>query len=198
MHTWNKDESTSMLNESGIQNFLEYRIVNPDFYKKDNDYDFINSINIDDYFYKDVWNTKGHGYDGEWLPHLVSNHLCQLESQRRGLSMIKDFVDQGNTFKYVIIMRQDIFINIDLPIHDIISKPDAISIPNFDHFEGYNDRFAIMNYENSFIYGNRIKELKDYRKTQGRIVAEKCLRYVLDSNNIEINMIPFYFDIVRI
>jgi hypothetical protein len=111
--------------------------------------------------------------------------------------MMEEFVEKGNTFKYVIFSRMDIMIRTDLPINDIISKDDKIQIPGFDHFEGYNDRFAVMKYEYSSLYGNRMKDLKDYRRTTGRIVAEKCLKHTLDSNNIKINQIPFYFDIVR-
>jgi hypothetical protein len=196
MHTWHMDENESITN-SDFSDFPEYKIVNPDFYKKDCEIEFLKTINMDDYFYRDVWNAKRECYSGEWLPHLVSNHLCALESQRRCIQMMQDFINEGNYFKFVIILRQDIFIKNDLPIESIIYKPDEVSIPDFDHFEGYNDRLAVMNYENSLIYGNRMRDLKYYRKTHGRIVAEKCLKYSLGKYNRKINMIPFYFDIIR-
>ena len=59
-------------------------------------------------------------------------------------------------YKYIMFVRHDAMIRNELPIDKILLHPDKISIPNDNHWEGYNDRFAIMNYNNACIYGKRI------------------------------------------
>jgi hypothetical protein len=35
---------------------------------------------------------------------------------------------------------------------------------NNDHYEGYNDRFSIANYNNAALYGKRINEVIEFKK----------------------------------
>jgi hypothetical protein len=85
----------------------------------------------------------------------------------------------------------------NLPIHHIINNINEISIPNFDNCEGYNDRFAIMNYSNACLYGKRINEIIEFRKNNGRIVSEKYLKFIINKYKIPVNLIDFNFDIIR-
>ena len=179
--------------------YNEYALLNPDFYKIDNQNEFIDSIDMNNYFYTEVWNTIGHdAYNGEWLPHLVQNHICALESQKRGLEMVEEFIKQGNSFKYVMFIRPDVLIHNELPLNDIITNQCLdIFIPNDNHWEGYNDRFAIVNYKCASIYGKRINEIVEFRKNNGRIVSEKYVKFILNKYNLQIGLIYFKFDIVR-
>jgi len=198
MHTWKTKDNTQNIWEEVLDqkiDYNEYKLLKPDLYTLDCEDEFLESINMNDYFYKDIWNKIGHSSDGEWLPKLVSNYICMLESQKRGFDMVLNNITLGNKFKYILFIRPDITIHNDLPLHQIIFN--KINIPNHSHHEGLNDQVAIMNFEHACIYGKRINELAEYRKTIGRIVPEKYLKYIIDKYKIEINEILFDYCITR-
>jgi hypothetical protein len=85
MHTWKINNNKQKVWEKIIDkeiDYEEYKLLSPDFYKIDNQDDFLSNLNMDNYFYKDIWNTLGHSENGDWLPELVQNHLCELEESR--------------------------------------------------------------------------------------------------------------------
>jgi hypothetical protein len=200
MHTWKTKEDIQNVRDSTIPqkiDYLEYNLLSPDFYKLDDEGEFLESINMNNYFYKDVWRKIGHSRNGEWLPKMVSNHLCMLESQKRCFNMVKECVLKGDKFKFIIFIRPDITIHTDLPIDIIIANYEKIHIPNHSHYEGINDQFAIMNYNYAHLYGNRIDELADFRRTRGRIVGEKYCKFIILKNNMKINQLNFKYSITR-
>ena len=161
---------------------------------------------MDNYFYKDVYeriNMVKYPYrylyceDGESLPELVRNHLCALESQKKCVAMLEEYIKKGYNFKQVVFLRPDVRINTLFPLYDILSDPEAVYIPNEDHHLGYNDRFAVMNYKNACIYGKRIDEIAEFRKNNGRIVSEKYVKYIIDKYNMNLVFIKFNFDLIR-
>jgi len=199
MHTWNTNNGISdVLNKDNgtISQYnidlLEYNLLQPDYYTIDNENDFIDNVNINDYFYQDVWDKLGDCEKGESRLINVSHHLCMLESQKRGLKMVQD---TNYKFKYVMFIRPDLTILDDFPLDKI--KLHKINIPNVDHHGGFNDRFAVMNYQNSFIYGQRINELLEYRKNIGRVHPESYLKYIINKYKILVNQINFNFNITR-
>ena len=198
MHTWKTKDNKQRIWENIIPqeiDYEEYKLLTPDFYKIENQWEFIENLNMDDFFYKDVYNTIGHAVNGEWLPGLICNHLCALESKKRGLEMVEHFITDNYKFKNIMFIRPDVFIHNELPLYQIL--PNSVNIPNKEHHEGLNDRFAIVNYENAIIYGKRINEIIEYRKNNGRIVSEKYVKYILTKYNLHINQINFDFTIVR-
>lgn len=200
MHTWKTGDNKQYIWDKIIRepiDYEEYMLLSPDYYKIDSQDDFLNTINMDNFFYKDVWNTKGHSTQGEWLAGLVRNHICSLESMKRGIEMVEGCMINGVTFKYIMFIRPDVEIKTILPLENILSNEDKIIIPNFEHYEGYNDRFAIMNYNNACIYGKRINELADFRKTHGRIISEKYVKYIIDKYKLQVKFIEFKFDLIR-
>lgn len=200
IHTWKtKDDIQNVATNILPQkiDYSEYRLLSPDYYKLDNENDFLESINMDNYFYKDVWEKVGHAQDGEWLPQMVSNHICMLESQKRGFNMVKENVLKGDKFKFIVFIRPDISIYSDLPVNIIIANSQKIYIPNHDHHEGINDQVAIMNYDYARIYGNRIDEIAEFRKNNGRIVGEKYCKFILLKYNMDIKEIVFDYSITR-
>jgi hypothetical protein len=74
---------------------------------------------------------------------------------------------------------------------------NAIHIPNDEHHEGYNDRFAILNYVDCCKYGKRIDEIIEFRKTNGRIVSEKYVKFIIVKYFKEVKFIDFKFSIIR-
>jgi len=199
MHTWktndNKQKVWCEINDKNID-YEEYKLLNPDFYKLENQEHFINNINMDNYFYKDVWNQKGHAVNGEWLPDLILNHICALKSQKTAFEMVENFVKDGNTFKYVMFIRPDAEFNTPLPIQELDNEND-IFIPDFEDNEGLHDRFAIIDYNKAYIYGKRIDEIAEFRKTNGRIVSEKYLKFIVEKYELKLKKINLNFDLIR-
>jgi hypothetical protein len=192
IHTWKTKDDTQNVWEHKIPHkidYLEYKLLSPDFYKLDDEDEFIESICMDDYFYKDA--------SVEWLPIMILNYLCMLQSQKRGLDMVKERVLNGDKFKFIMFIRPDVTIVNELPVDSIVQNEEKIHIPNHGHFYGISDQFAIINYKNSDIYGSRFDNIADYRKNQGRIVAEQYCRYVIQKHKLEINSIDFKFSITR-
>jgi len=200
MHTWKTNDDRQNVWENIIPqkiDYSEYTLLSPNVYQLDNEDDFLESIDMNKYWYKDIWDKHGHSHHGEWLPKLVSNLVCMLESQKRAVNMVKTSVMNGDRFKFVMFVRPDVTIYNDLPISAIFSNYDKIHVPDYNHFEGINDTFAVMNYENACIFGKRIDELEEFRKTHGRIVSEKYLKYFITKYNIPVNPIHFVFSITR-
>jgi len=198
MHTWktndNKQNVRGRLIDEDID-YDEYKLLDPDVYKIESQDDFLSNLDMNKFFYQNVFNTVGHRINGEWLPHLIKNHLCALESQKRSLELVENFVNDGNTFRFVMFLRPDVFINNELPLCKILV--DHINIPDYNHNEGYNDRFAIIDYKAAHLYGKRINEIEEFRKTQGRIVSEKYVKFIINKYNLKVNRIDFRFDITR-
>jgi hypothetical protein len=200
IHTWSLKDGVQNVWENNIKQKIDYNehtLLNPDFYQIDNENEFIESVNMDDYFYKNVWDIKGHCQEGEWLPKMVSNHICMLESQKRAVQMVENFVSNGNKFKFVMFIRPDLMIHNYLPFNKIMDLNNVINISNHNHHEGFNDQFAILSYNNIKIYGNRIDEIVSFRKNNGRIVGEKYIKFIINKYNLIINQLNFNFEIVR-
>lgn len=200
LHTWKTNDNKQNVWLKTIDNeidYEEYKLLEPDFYKRDNQDEFLGSIDMNNYFYKDVWDMIGDNPSGEWWYELIRNHLCALESKKRGLEMLEDEMNKGNKFKFIMFIRPDVRIYNELPLENILNSNHKISIPSNEHNEGYNDRFAITNYDNAVLYGKRINEIIEFRKNHGRIVSEKYVKFIIDKYNIPVNFIDFNFVFVR-
>ncbi|MBS0634256.1 MAG: hypothetical protein JSR37_02180 [Verrucomicrobia bacterium] len=197
MHTWQLD-GKQFINNDTIDipvDYEEYKFLNPTFYRIDNQKDFTDKMDFSLYFYQHVWDEQGHCSHGEWPPQLIFNHLCALESQKRVTEMV---LENGREYDLVIYVRPDVWMNTPLDIQSVLDlKEGEIVFPNFAHYEGYNDRFAIATVETAPIYGKRIDSIADFRATQGRIVSEKYVKYICDANDLNVRFIDFYFDLVR-
>jgi hypothetical protein len=201
MHTWKTADDVQNVWENVISDkidYSEYKLLDIDFYKLDDEDEFIESLNMDNYFYKDVWETKGHCGDGEWLPKLLLNHICALESTKRGFEMVENYISIGNTFKYIMFIRPDVTFFNDLPLHQFITKEhELLNIPNCNHHEGWNPDFVITNYENAAIYAKRTDGLIEFRKTNGRIVAEKYWKFIIEKHNMKVNELTMNYELTR-
>ena len=183
MHTWktNNDEQNiwGVTLDTKID-YDDYKILEPNYYKIDSQDDFLNSINIYDYFNKEKWDKYGDDRKrGEWPIHLIRNHLCALESQKRCFEMVEKCDEK---FDYVMVIRPDcLFSQLNMNDFEHLKEYiDGILISKHDSFEGYNDKFAIMNYDKASPYCKRIDEIKMWRKTTTRIVSEKFVKFIVD------------------
>lgn len=154
---------------------------------------FLNGLNMHEYYYE-------HEKDTEWCPQLLRNHLCALESQKRCMNLC---ISANIAYDYVLFLRPDAIIESPLPVHKIFEQITVLGIPDHfiylpadNHYEGLNDRFAMMRFENALWYSHRINHIRKFRKEQGRIVAEKYVKYVVDRHYYPL-FIEFYFGLLR-
>ena len=168
--------------------------MNPNHYKIEIQDEFLNSIDFSKYFYKNVYDKyKFDKVKGEWKPNLIKNHLCALESQKRVLRMVNT-----NIFNRVIFVRPDVMIKVKLNIEKLLNmKKHTIILPFGDNYEGYNDRFAICTWRNAHEYGDRINEIIEFRKKNGRIVSEKYVKFIIEKYNMSIDTMSFPMEIIR-
>ena len=201
IHTWKTIDDKQRIwdKESDIkQNYEQHKLLKPHKYTIDNQEEFIDNVDFSKYFYKDVFEKFGQTKNGgEWFPYLIKNHLCELESQKRGFKMV--LLDKIN-FDYVMFIRPDVRFENKFP-HDMIGhleiNKNAILIPNHSHFDGINDQFAMINYNNSHHYANRIDGIADYRKENGRIVAEEYVKYIVNKHYTS-HFINLKYNLIRV
>lgn len=204
MHTWDTGKYNIIgktISDKEI-NYEDYKVLNVNHYRIDVQSEFINNINMDDYFDNDLFINIGENPKGEWNPKLIMNHICSLESIKRVTMMVESYnttiVDNINKFDAIIYIRPDIELCNEFSL-DWFSyfNLGQIILLNYDHNNGYNDKFAIVHGDNYKAYGNRIDKLKEYRKKMGRITPEKFVKYIVLRNYNQIKFIDLEVKIIR-
>lgn len=196
MHTWKTDKNIVWGDEVNIPiNYEEYQLLTPTHYQIDEQSLFLESINFEDYFNQKIYDLYGGDTYREWRPYLIRNHLCALESQKRVTTMC---INSNKKYDFVIYIRPDVEIQTAFPI-DCLSKINIndIAIPADNHYEGYNDRFAIIPFSVCEKYGKRIDEIIEFRNLKGRIVSEKYVKYIIEKYYDKVHFINFNFQITR-
>jgi len=188
IHTWSTDENlvwNRLMNKP-----IDYdaiHIVEPASQQIDSQSDFLNTIDMNRYYYPNQY---------EWEPYLIRNHLCALESMKRSGLLCKA---TNNKYDYVMFLRPDALISKRLPLEDIFNdefNSNTIVLPNYNHWEGYNDQFAVLTFDQFSWYSNRIDGLAEFRQNHGRIVSEKYLKHIIDKHYTP-KQIDFQFDLLR-
>jgi hypothetical protein len=197
MHTWSTNDNLIWCQKSDIPiDYEEYKLLQPNYYEISNQDDFLNVINFSDYFNKELYNKYGADAYHEWEPLLIRNYLCALESQKRVTNMVLNN-NNNNRYDFIIYIRPDVMIYTPFNINFLNINHKSISIPNYDHYSGYNDKFAIININECSNYGKRIDEIIEFKKTHGAIVSEKYTKFIIDKYFENINFIDFKFEIIR-
>jgi|SRR5579862_695715 len=197
MHTWSlKGKQRVWTNEVNVPiDYDEYRLLNPDFFRRDDQDAFTENLDMSKYFYQDVWNRKGEGLDGEWYFNLIVNHLCALESLKRVTDMV---LSTNNHYDFIMYVRPDMEFKSPLNMNQMLQLTnEEVILPNGNNWQGYNDRFAILTFASAPIYGKRIDHIVDFRRDHGRIVSEKYLKYIIDSNHLNVRRMDFGYGLVR-
>jgi hypothetical protein len=187
MHTWHVEHGNIIWgNICHIPiEYEEYKLLEPTQYQIDSQDEFLKDLVFSDYY------REG---EGEWLPDLLRNHLCALESQKRVTELC---LKSGVTYDAILYMRPDVLVLSKLDPQWLSIQPGQIRIPDTFHYGGYNDRFAIVHPESSRLYGCRIEQAKDYRMIHPRIAAEEYIKYILETSFSTIQEIRFNMVIVR-
>lgn len=190
LHTWQTDQNLVWDRDMPVaHDYTEQYYLNTKYYKRDDQAEFLNSIDMRDYHYAEL-------KDAEWAPFLVRNHLCALESLKRCVSMC---IATNNKYDYVMFVRPDAEILTELPYEQIfnpLNNDHNIYIPTDGSFYGYNDRFAVVKFEHVLWYSHRINSLKEYRKKGNVIGAEKYVKHIVD-NHYHYVPINFNFELIR-
>jgi hypothetical protein len=98
----------------------------------------------------------------------------------------------------VLLIRPDAMLEEPFPV-DMIKNmaPRTVYLPDFKHNEGYNDRMALGDLGAMSVYMNRLGGAAEYRRHHGRIVAEKYLKYTLDTAGLTVAPFPYSFEFIR-
>lgn len=183
-HTWKLKENKQRIWGKECKtpiNYEDYKVLKPDYYFIDDQEEFMKTVkdNWDKYYYPNCKN--------EWIPSLLENHLCALESQKRCFTHLKS---SGIKYDDIFFIRPDSFFEkpLDIPsILDKLKQENTCIISQHKSYEGYNDRLAFLNYNYADKYACRIDEIIQFRKDYGRIVSEKFMKWICDK----------YFNIVK-
>ena len=187
-HSWVTDKN--MVWGRQMKEPIEYEtidLVHPLKKQLDDQSEFLKSIDFSKYY------RPG---EREWVPQLIWNHLCALESQKRSANLC---LESGIEYDYIMFLRPDALVTKRLPVEDIFAQEHSINtiiIANFNHWEGWNDQFAVLRPELVIPYSHRIDGIAEFRKNNGRIVSEKYVKYVVDRNYVP-KQIDFRFDLLR-
>lgn len=170
---------------------IEYNnveLLNPKKVLIEPQHSFLDTVDFSKYYY-------AHEAHKEWLPYLIRNHICALESQKRCVDLC---LAENIQYDYVIFLRPDAYVETPLPIMEMIINmtPNTIILPSNDSYEGYNDRFAMLPYSNVLWYSHRINMIAEFRKTNGRIVSEKYMKYIVDKY-YQPKLVNFDFKLMR-
>lgn len=169
-------------------NYENIAMLKPRKYLVEPQQSFLDSLDFSKYYYP-------HEAHKEWLPYLIRNHLCALESQKRCVELC---FTENKQYDFVLFLRPDAYIETPLPIVEMIMNMtfNTIIVPSFEGYEGYNDRFAMLPYSNVLWYSHRINMIEEFRKTNGRIVSEKYVKYIVDKY-YQLKLVNFYFKLMR-
>ena len=195
VHTWKSGKYVTQIWDK-LQNFdnnLDYiNVLHPYMINaEDQDESFLNNLNFNDYFRKEIWETVGDNRSkGEWWPTLLQNYLCALESKRRLYNMIQS---SNNNYDAVFYLRPDILIHNRLDINSIINiKNNTIIVPSNYAGDGYNEQIGIFSMDTASYYSTITDKLKEYRINIGRIVAEECFKYHIDKMSTNVIQYDFF------
>ncbi len=107
-------------------------------------------------------------------------------------------IDTCNHYDAVMFIRPDVSLVNEFDVTSILNLDEKdIVLVNYEHGEGFNDRFCIGHPKTIGKYANRIDEIEEFRKIKGRIVSEKYVKFIVEKYNYNPKFINFRFMIVR-
>jgi len=194
IHTWQTGQNMVWGEDCKVPiDYDEYKLLSPTHYSIDNQDEFLNSLDFSNYFNAELYNIHGGDTLHEWRPYLIRNHLCALESQRRVYNMV---CEQHIQYDFILFIRPDVIISTDFD-YNILTTDFDIILPNYDHFNGLNDKFAILQFNCASHYATRINEIIEFRQNNGRIVSEKYVKFIVEKYYHNVKFIDFIMTLTR-
>lgn len=195
IHTWRTSTPRTWNRPDPPIDEAEGNFLGPTRLQIDDQDEWLKTVNMADYFYSDVWAKYGDNrIHGEWRPDLLQNHICALESLQRAYSLLPT----DTRYDFIVFIRPDMELLAPFPAERLEAMgPHEILLTDSAHNEGYNDRFAVMRANVAEPYAFRMRTLKQYRKTRGRIVSEKVVKACIDNHYGPATMISFPMRRVR-
>jgi hypothetical protein len=178
LHTYNlQDLDLKRSNEKCDLNPNEWELLNPNYFSITNQNEFDNSYDIGQIeAYGDGWVADKH--HGTQLPNL----LRQFNSLKTVTGLLRRKYDV-----YIYLRPDLLYLNPITPkiIQKVAkySKP-IIASPNWQLWDGLNDRFAVMNREAALLYGNRLDYVLDFCEEKGPLHAETYLKWLMKKYKI--------------
>ena len=179
LHTYNlKFIKMERSGENNKLNTEEWKLLNPDYYKIDNQDEFDNSYNYE-YIKKfgDAWNTNFQN---------TKNFIRQLNSLKQVFKLAKN---SKSTYDCYLFIRPDLKYTKKLDVTQIYNasmQNKSIFIPSWHKWGGVNDRMALGCHNTIKFYANRLDDVSDYLETTKKpLHAEKFLKFVLKKHNIK-------------
>ena len=166
----------------------EYKLLNPTYFKQDNQDAIKHTLNLPSYrSLGDPWNTNYNSLD---------NFILGSYSKYTLTNMIKQRIQE---YDYVLFMRPDCLYLDKFNINYLnLASDKTIAIPNFHLFGKYNinDRFAITNRKTYEIYGSIFKELLKLSKKYP-LHSETIIGIILKTYGVDVKLVKFNFSRVR-
>jgi hypothetical protein len=198
MHTWYSSTNSYYVWEKKDKNgsIDDYKYINPTYYMTEDQDIFLNNINFSDYFDEQHYNKYGADrfQNPEWYPYLIRNAICGAQSQKRVTQMV---VDTGIKYDYVMYVRPDTIIKNKIPNIFNIIKDGTLVVPEMNSFNGINDQFAILSFNDFTKYGNRFDEIILFRKTIRKCYAEHLVKLIFDKYFKTLLKININYELVR-
>ena len=165
--------------ENNKLNTEEWKQLNPDYVKIDNQDTFDESYNYE-YVksFGDAWNTNFEN---------TINFIRQLNS----LKQVWKLAEKSKTeYDCYLFIRPDLKYTTKLDVNqvkDAANNIKSIYIPTWHKWGGVNDRMALGCYNTIKFYANRLDDVSDYLETKrAPLHAEKFLKFVLEKHKIDI------------
>lgn len=156
----------------------EYKLLNCDYIKIDNQDNFDKTININDYLkIGDPW------------PDNPKVSLFNLLRQLNSLKNVASIINHDKNYSHYLYLRPDLKYLNEFNIQIIENyKNNEFYTPIWGKFGGLNDRLGFGNKEVMNQFANRIIKSLEYSK-KNKLHSEKFLKYIMNSYTIKnINM----------
>ena len=168
-----------------------WKLLEPTYISLENQDKIDAGLDLESYRTKgDPWN-----YEPYYIPYATfDNHIRALWS----LHSVGKLLDKSQTvYDYIVFLRPDVlYLQPLLRDYFLHATNETVCIPDFHHFFGSNDRFAICTPHVAKLYSHRFKHAFTY-SLHNQLHAEGFLSDVLQSAGIRIHTIPFRFRRVR-
>lgn len=117
--------------------------------------------------------------------HSLRNLLLQLHSLQRVTTL---WAGSGAAYDLVVYLRPDMWYFNEINMTHAAAaatQERAIYVPYYAWWGGVNDRIAFGHPKAALPYGNRLAQAKEFA-AQGTLHAERFVKYVLDSNGLQV------------